>query len=135
MNASQAIRMLDAALAKHGEDIVLKRITGTTNQTTVSVTCRAFVRGFAPQEQVAGLGAAHGDRQALIAPTLVIISTTQIDAAVWPAAPTSPAPAVDPRIPRRGDIMVMGGRNRVVQSADAVSLGGIIVRINVQVMG
>jgi len=130
MSAFQEIRDLDAALALDGEDIVLRRVTGAANQAHFDCTCQAFVRGYQPHELIAGSGIIQGDSK-------VIISPTQIDAAGWPGAQavTSPPSTIDPRIPRKGDIVVVNGIARGVQGASPTNIDGVLVRIDMQVRG
>src|SRR5688500_8083162 len=98
MSAAQEIADLDRHLEIDGEDIVLRRVKGTTlaTQQNVDVTCRAFVRGFSPNELVGTI--TQQDSR-------VVLSPTQIDAADWPADEADSTSLIDPRIPRknRGD--------------------------------
>lgn len=130
MSAFEEIRDLDAALALDGEDVVLRRVTGTTNQIAFDCDCRAFVRGYQPHELVAGSGIAQGDSK-------VIISPTQINATGWPGArPLSePASTLDPRVPRRGDKIMINGKLRTIEAADPKSIDGQLVRLELQVRG
>lgn len=126
MSAFEEIRYLDEALALDGEDVVLQRIISGT---TYSVTCRAVVRGFAPHELIPGSGITQGASK-------VTISATEILAETWPnATAIDDAVAVDARIPRRGDKIVIGGVQRTVQGADPRSIDGQLVRIDMQVLG
>lgn len=122
------IRALDRSLARSGEDVILRRIVGTTAQVNIDCPARAHVRGYEPS-QLAG-SIIQGDRQ-------VIMSPTDIDRAQWPGGQpvTSPAPAADPRIPVNGDRVIIQGQSTVVIAADPVVRGGVLVRINIQVRG
>lgn len=130
MSAAQEIADLDKHLALDGEDIVLRRVKGTTLATiqNVDVTCRAFVRGFSPHELVGSI--TLQDRR-------VILSPTQIDEADWPADEADSTSLVDPRIPRknRGDKCVIGGKVHAVEAAEGILIDGELVRINMVVRG
>ncbi len=127
-SAAEEIAKLDRSLAKRGEDVILQRTTGTTNQATSSVKCRAFVRNYTAQELIAGIiqGESH-----------VIISSTQIIAARWPGGvvATTPPATSDPRVPRTNDKVVVAGKVRNVQSATPIYIDGELVRIDVEVLG
>lgn len=119
---------LDQFLAADGQDVILRRITGTTNQIVVDCPCRAFVRGYQPKELAGGI--IQGD-------THVILSATDINRAQWPGgeAVTNPPGINDPRVPRTGDRIIIEGRARGVIFADPVYVDGELHRINVQVRG
>lgn len=128
--AEREISELDATLAVDGENIVLRRVKGTSVATTqnVDVTCRAFVRGYAASELVGAI--AQQDRR-------VILSPTQIDAADWPADEADSTSLIDPRIPRknRGDKCLIGGKLHSVEASEGILIDGALVRINMQVRG
>lgn len=130
MHAAFEIAELDKSLAEDGEDIILRRVVGATNQAFIDVTCRAFVRGYAANELIGGI--TQQDSK-------VILSPTQINAANWPGGqPVSNAQfQADPRIPskNRGDKCVMGGRVRNVESATGIPIDGVLVRIEMRVLG
>lgn len=128
--ASAEIDKLDRMLADRGEDVVLQRIVGAVNQAVSAVTCRAFVRGYSPQELIAGSGITQGDSH-------VTLTSTQINAAQWPGGTvvTNPPPTIDPRVPRQGDKMVIAGKLRTVQAAAPIYMDGELVRIDAQVKG
>lgn len=128
MTPVQAIAMLDRFLARDGEDITLQRPVGN-NQSWVSVSCRAAVRGFQPRDLTSAPGAAI-----VIGDSKVILSPSQIDAAGWPGSPPpAPAPAGDQRIPIKGDRMIIAGKTRQVKGAWPTYLNGTLVRLDVQV--
>ena len=118
---------LDAALAADGQDVVLRRVVGTSSPVNYDCVCRAFVRGYTPQE-MAGM-IIQGDSK-------VIISSTQIDANAWPgdAIPASEA-SLDRRVPRRGDKLVVAGRVRNIENASPIYIGNVLVRVDMQVRG
>lgn len=128
MTPAAAIASLDRQLAAIGEDVILRRTIGTANQVNIDVVCRAFVRGYEPKELVGSI--VQGDSQ-------VTISPTQINRAQWPGGQpvTSPPSATDPRVPRKGDKMIVAGKPRNVEAAAPIYLAGELVRIDLQVKG
>jgi hypothetical protein len=130
VSAAQHIADLDASLAEHGQDIVLRRVKGANlaSQQNVDVTCRAFVRGYEPNELVNGI--TQQDRK-------VILSSTQIDTAGWPADEADSTSEVDARVPRknRGDRCKIAGNWCSVEAAEPIYIDGILVRINMRARG
>lgn len=130
MSAAQEIADLDKHLLLDGEDIVLRRVKGSTVATiqNVDVTCRAFVRGFAPHELVGSI---------TLQDSRVILSPTQIDAADWPADEADSTSLIDPRVPRknRGDKCIIQGKVHSVESAKGILIDGELVRIDMVVRG
>lgn len=131
MSAQEEIAELDRALMLDGQDIVLRHVTGSTaaTQVSVDVTCRAFVRGFAPEELVSGI--TQQDSR-------VVLSSTQIDAALWPGAPAVLAfDDPDPRVPNknRGDLCYIDGRKHSIESARGVTIDATLVRLDMVVRG
>lgn len=128
--AEREIFELDASLTNDGENIVLRRVKGASlaAQQNVDVTCRAFVRGYAPNELVGAI--TQQDRR-------VILSPTQIDAADWPADEADSTSLIDARIPRknRGDKCLIGGKLHSVEAAEGILIDGTLIRINMQVRG
>lgn len=126
--ADVEIRDLDTDLAEAGEDVIIRRLTGTGNQVNVDVTCRAFVRAFQPHELVDTI--IQGDSS-------VIISATQLLASGWPGAGPVPAPGATPdrRVPNSGDKIIIAGRPRTVVAGAPIYLSGQLVRVNLQVRG
>lgn len=125
MTPQDAINALDGALVEAGEDVVLRRVTGTTGAVHADVTIRAGVRDYKPSEIVAGSGLVQGD-------SLVRFTLTQINAVGWPGTAGGPP---DPRIPTIKDKVFIGGAQRSVISAAPIRMNGEIVRINMQVRG
>ena len=71
--SSDLIAVLDRALTRAGEDIILRRVFGTApNQTVVDVKCRAKVTAISAEQTVAGVPATTFE---------IIMSPTQIKAA------------------------------------------------------
>jgi hypothetical protein len=131
MTPEALIADLDSALLESGEDIRLQRlVTGPNNtQLVVSqVDCRARVRGVGnPSELVAGNTQLQSD---------VIISPTEISAKNWPGPATSAAAAIaDRRIPIKSDRVFMKGKPCTVEFAHGKYVAGVLVRIEMRVMG
>lgn len=127
MSAEREIAELDRSLAEDGEDIILRRVVGTTNQAFNDVKCRAFVRGYAANELVGGI--TQQDSK-------VILSPTQINRLQWPGG-QPPNVTGDPRIPSkaRGDKAIIGGKVRSVEAATGIPIDGTLVRIEMRVLG
>jgi hypothetical protein len=123
MTPEDAIAALDRQLAQNGETVVLQRLTGAA-QVGFSVDCRAFVRGYRPSELAGNV--AQGDSMAVISPT-------DIKRAGWPGG--FPLPGRDPLVPVKGDKLVVAGRQRAIEAAAPIYLGGELVRIELQVKG
>lgn len=121
MTPAEAIDALDRALARCGEDIVLRR-------TGVDLPVRAHVRTFR-QEELTG-GVMLGDLK-------VILSPTGLDDADWLAAIPAGTPPFDPdrRVPRRNEKAIVQGRLRNVENPMPIMMGGELVRIELVVRG
>lgn len=119
---------LDKMLRSDGQQVILRRVVGTTVQTNVDCTCWAFVRGYRPEELAGAV--IQGDSE-------VIISATDIIAAQWPGGEPiqSPPIATDPRVPRSGDRIVSAGRVRAVIAAAPIYVADELHRVNIQVRG
>lgn len=127
MTPAQARASLDSFLAGR-ETCKIQRLSGSP-QVTKSVTLKAAVKNYTPQDIIAGSGLQAGDSH-------VIISTTEIDAAQWPDVATlASTTAGDPRIPVKGDRFVLSnGRVRTVQAAwPAPYVDGELIRIEMTV--
>ena len=125
MTPADAIDMLDRHLAENGEDCTLRRKDGVP-LTDKDVTVRASVRGLRAEEIVG---------TATQAWSKVVISMTQILAAGWPAGHVLTPDAVDPRLPRTNDFLVVKGKQRQIMFADPVAVDGTVVRVNLTVAG
>lgn len=128
--AEAAIADLDAALAEVGEDVPLQRMTLGPNglQIPFEAKCRAVVRGYTPQELIAGSGIQQGD-------SLVILSPTDIEKAQWPGAQVG-TPVGDVRVPLPSrDKIVIQGKQRAIIAAVPFYTGGELVRIELQARG
>ncbi|GLK86683.1 hypothetical protein [Ancylobacter defluvii] len=120
MTPAQAVASLDRHLARHGADVVLRRVQPGG---PVDVTVRAHVRGYTPHELTGSV--VMGDTKAIISPT-------QIIAAGWSGASTD---GTDARVPVRGDKLVIAGRLRNIEAAAPIYMAGELVRIELQVRG
>jgi hypothetical protein len=113
------IAALDEALKAVGQDIVLRRVLGANSSTTnVDVTCRALVRTFEPEELVGGIAQTMSK---------VIISPSEINAADWPGG--------DPNIPQRLDQVIIAGHVKNIEAVNPIYVRGVLVRIEMRVIG
>jgi hypothetical protein len=119
------IAALDRAIARAGETVTLRRITGTSPQTFFDVVLSAVCRGYKPVELIGAI--VQGD-------SLVILSPTDIDRVQWPGGQT-PATIGDVRVPKVNDKVIQQGKPRNVQAANPVYVRGELVRIELQVRG
>lgn len=120
-----AIARLDASLARRGESIQLQRAVGIVAglPSYASVTCRALVRNYKPEELAQGI--LHGE-------SLVILSPTEIISAAWTSGR---ATGEDARVPMPNNRVVIAGRPRIVKAAVPFYMAGVLVRIELQVQG
>jgi hypothetical protein len=125
---NEFVAALDAHLLRAGNDITLRRVTGSApGVSNVDVTVRAAVRSYQPQELVGGI--AQTD-------SLAIISPTQIAALPWPGnGEVASATVADPALPRRNDKLVIAGRVRNIEAVMPIYLDGVLVRIELRVNG
>ncbi|MBM3549719.1 MAG: hypothetical protein FJX54_22495 [Alphaproteobacteria bacterium] len=125
MSALSHISALDRGLAARGEDVVLRRISGSgATATSVDVACRAVVREYRPEELVGGI--AQGDSQ-------VILSPSEIRSSGWPDPGGSPPGTVS--LPKKGDKLIVQGRMRTIEAVAPILVAGEFVRIDLQVRG
>lgn len=119
---------LDEMLREYGQDVILRRVVGTTNQTNVDCPCRALVRGYQAAELTGSV--IQGDSH-------VILSATDIIRAQWPGGEPvgNPPRSTDPRVPRKGDKIIIGGRIRNIEAASPTYVNDILLRIDAQVRG
>jgi len=125
MTPAEAIASLDAQLTEHGETCILRRKEGSP-LTDKDVIVRAFVRGLRADE-IVGNAKQSGLK--------VTISMTQIIAAGWPPGHVLTPGAADPRVPRANDFIVVKGRQRQIEFADAIAISDVVVRVNMTVAG
>ncbi len=129
MTPTNAIAMLDRQLAKHGQDVMLQRITTAAGGIGVkaNVHVRAFVRSYAPDELVGGI---------VQTDSKVIISPTEITREGWPGPNSSTTSTnQDRRVPRKGDNCLIAGRIRNIENPKPFYLDDELVRIELQVKG
>lgn len=117
--AQEEIEDLDFALLNDGQIVTLVR-------GAASVNCYAFVRDLNEQQLVDTISQQTFN---------VIISPTQIDAASWPSAPSSPPVSPDPGIPIKGDAIFIAGRKTTVQAVLPKFVGNTLVRIDMKTKG
>lgn len=125
MTPAELIVDLDDALAEAGEDCTLRRKEGSP-LVEKDVTVRASVRSVRSNEVVGTVTQAYSK---------VVISMTQILASGWPAGHTVTPGAVDPRLPRANDFLVVKGKVRQIMFADPIAVDGTVVRVNLMVAG
>ena len=125
MTPAQLIADLDAALARTGEDCTLRRKEGSP-LVEKDVTVRASVRGARSSEVVGTVTQAYSK---------AVISMTQILAAGWPAGHTVAAGAVDPRLPRANDFLIVKGKARQVMFVNPIAVDSTVVRVEMTVAG
>ncbi|MCD2183333.1 hypothetical protein [Rhizobium sp. GN54] len=124
-----SIARLDAALSRRGEDIVISRqVKRSAASVKVEVACRALVRAVSA-DQIAGT-ITQNDLN-------VTLSPTEIAAAGWPGQDDNivSGSAVDPRVPRTTDKVVIQGRERQVRASKAILMANVWVRTDMIVAG
>ncbi|HZY67756.1 MAG TPA: hypothetical protein VFE52_04170 [Devosia sp.] len=113
MTPARAIAMLDRQIGRHGQTVTLTR--HVSNGSPVTLTCRAFVRGYKPDELANGV--IQGD-------SLVVISPTALEGT--PFGTTLPAPV---------NKLTTAGRQRNIAMVDPVYINDVLVRLSLQVRG
>jgi hypothetical protein len=106
---------LDEMLEEYGEDIVLQRFATDSEgvqSVTNTATCRAVVRLGSPQELVVISGEAPNTR--------IIMSPSDLAAAGWPG------------LPGKDDRVLIQGIANNIEMAMPISVGGQLVRIELQ---
>ncbi|MGB3831215.1 MAG: hypothetical protein WA975_05045 [Mesorhizobium sp.] len=125
-SAEARIARLVASLQRRGEDCILRRKEGNP-LTEKDLTVRASIRGLKGLDVVGTATQAYSK---------AVLSMTQILAAGWPAGHVFTPGAVDPRLPRPNDFLVIKGKQRQVMFVDPVAVDdGTVVRIEMQVAG
>lgn len=124
MRPAKIIADLDAALARAGTSVTLRR---ETTPTPTDLVVRAAERPFAPDELTGGIRA--GDHR-------LVISPTGLDAAAWVAAFAATGGQslatpfdVDPGLPRRGDSVIIANRLRTIENVRPIFMDETVVRI------
>ena len=121
------VRELDKSLRVDGQDIVLRRLVGTTNQIAVDVRCRAFVRSIAATVTTPAVIQAN---------MKIIMSPTEIINEQWPGGePEVPPRLDDPRVPRRNDQVIVAGALANVMDCDPIYLANDLIRLELLVRG
>jgi hypothetical protein len=118
MTPEQAIDSLDRMLAKVGQSVTLQKLV--SGVVTVQGSCRAFVRGYRPEEFIGGI--TQNDMK-------MIFSPTDATKGAWGALPSI--------VPVRGDRVVLENPKRVlaVQAAIGIQMNDKIVRLEAQIRG
>jgi hypothetical protein len=124
-SALARIARLDASLQRRGEDCILRRKEGQP-LTEKDVTIRVSIRGLKGIDVVGTATQAYSK---------AVLSMTQILAAGWPAGHVVTPGAVDPRLPRPNDFLVVKGKQRQIMFVDPIAEDGTVVRIEMQVAG
>lgn len=117
------IARLDAALARRGEDCLLRRIVGGVEK---DVTIQTSVRAVRAEQLINGVTQDFSN---------VVASMTQVLAAAWPAGFVLEPGKVDPRIPRKNDYLLVKGKVRQIQFVNAIAVDNTIVRLEMLVAG
>jgi hypothetical protein len=134
MTPAEATAMLRRQLAAHGQDVTLQRVTQGAGGTQIKykVECRAFVRGYRPDELVGGI--LQGDSK-------VTLSAAEIEEQGWPGPQSSKVPVgqdlskQDMRVPRKGDDIYIAGKLRNVEVGVPIYLDNVLVRIELMARG
>lgn len=129
LSPARCIADLDAALARVGEDVILRRVSGVApNAVNADVIVRATVNDYAPNELVGGI---------VQTDSKVILSPTQITAAGWPNPVITAIPPFnpDPHIPKIGDKAIISGKLRNIAFVNSLTVANELVRIEMRVSG
>lgn len=111
--ADACIAILDDGLRQYGQDVVLQRLVADdAGEQTIAhnADCRAAVRAHAPQ----ALDAMTEDAPA----TSVVLSPTDLAAALWPGLPV------------KDDRLIIAGRPNNVETVSPIEVDGTLVRID-----
>jgi len=102
------IARLDASLARHGQDVILR----SGNTTVGQQPCRAFVRGYEPSELIGLIK--QGDKKVTVSPTGLGGFGE----------------------PRENQFVVVDGKPRAIQGEpEFIRVDSVLVRINMTVRG
>lgn len=108
MTPEHAIAKLQRQLARHGQNVDLRKIVNGQIQSE-ALAQRAFVRGYKPDELVGPIQ--QGDRIVVLLPDALVISL------------------------KKGDAVVIAGAKTNVEAAEIVRMNDVPVRVNVRVRG
>lgn len=129
MTPAETIAGLDRALADAGEEVVLRRIVGTApNTVNIDVACRALVRTFRLRTEQLASGISQSD-------WLLTLSPSEIATAQWPGGTPVGGSTVDPTIPAKLDRVVLHGVPRTINQVDPIYVEGVLVRLDMHVLG
>jgi hypothetical protein len=126
------LAQLDRRLARRGEMVDLRRISGTTNQTYVQCRVPAIIRPLTVEQLIAGITQQN---------FFIILSPTHILRAQWPGGFTPPATGgiitsfTDPRLPRANDKIYVRTAQKNVDRVAPVFDRGECIRIEINVIG
>jgi hypothetical protein len=124
--ATDSVARLDAALARKGQDVIIRRPTNGA-AAVVNVTCRAFVRGVSAEDLIAGIKQDN---------STVIISPTQLIAAGFPGTNFGNVPDTQDRtVPTTNDKCIINGKVRSIDAVMPIYIDGTLVRIDMRVLG
>jgi hypothetical protein len=132
LSPAECIASLDRAIAEDGEDIVIRRVTGTgSNTSNADVTVRAKVMPFRPIETIGTIQQSDSN---------VIFSPSEILRAQWPGAqlvpPAAPSFLPDPRIPKANtDKAIIQGKVRNITFVKPIYVDGMWARCEMTVAG
>ncbi len=114
MNAAEALASLRSFLQEVGEDVIVRRYSGTgPSRTSIDRTTRARVKGYQPNELVGGI--VQGDRK--------VIMLVDALADLLPLSET--------------DKLVIRGREVAIKGVDDSTrrIGGTLIGLDLQVAG
>lgn len=127
MTPAKMIADLDAALARAGTSVTLRRLT-TPSATDLVVPASA--RSYMPEEITGGVKS--GDEK-------IVVSPTGLDDPAWVAAfaatggQSQAAPFdVSPNLPKAGDKVIVNNRLRSIEAVMPVRIADTVVRIEAQ---
>lgn len=125
------LAQLDRRLKTRGEDVVLRRRVGTSNQSFVDCRIPAIVRALTVEQLIGSITQQN---------FFIIVSPTHIMQQQWPGGRTPPAggsliiPA-DPRIPTTSDVVMLRGSQRAIGRVAPIFDSGECIRIELAVTG
>ncbi|MBP6818343.1 MAG: hypothetical protein KBC46_03465 [Ferrovibrio sp.] len=96
-------KSISAFIRRRGRDVVLRRLSGGAQPSHLDVVVKAVIRGYKPSEITGTLQ--QGDR-------LLFAGNTEIAEARWPGPP------------KRGDVVLDGGKAFTIVAPDIRFIGG-----------
>jgi hypothetical protein len=103
-------------IERHGQDVVVRRRTGTTSSFSPSVTVKGRVHSFRPEELIGGIQ--QGDRRVTIAPSVLV-------SAGWNTGDA----------PRKGDQVLIDSQVFTVQACEPRYYAGSLARYDIWIRG